>query len=135
MNLKRCILVIILGSLSGAIWATVFVDFVPTWFGRLGEVPAVSILLMPLALSLVCGAVSDWWRFRACAAYGVVVLAWHIPGQVYNELVNVGNLSHWSPAVMEAGMWLAEFALIVGCWNMGRFLRRMLKGEFRPEAG
>jgi hypothetical protein len=130
MNVKRYLVVLLLGSVAGVVWATVFVDFVPGWFERLGTVPAVSLLLVPLALSFACGMALDWWRLGACMTYAVVVLAWLIPGQIRNELAHVGNLSH-CPASWEVGMWLAEIALIVACWNMGRFARRGLNGEFR----
>ena len=132
MMIRRWLSVLLIGSLAGVTWATVWVDVTPRWFDRLGTTPAVLLMLLPVALSFACGMAFEWWRLRVCVAYGIVVVAWHIAGALRCELANPDR------GAITTFEWIgfgADLGLIVACWNMGRFLRRALHGEFGHGAG
>jgi hypothetical protein len=98
MNLLRYSAVLLLGSLAGAIWAVVFVDFVPQWYEQLWVGLGLTILFLPLVIHFLCGMLVPWWHWRECCIYAAIVMIWWIPGDIHNELVNVGDLSHFPVA-------------------------------------
>jgi hypothetical protein len=122
----RYVFVILAGSIGGIIWAMALVDFTPPWYDRLAGPLQLLVLLLPALVNLCCSALFVWWGVKACLVYGLVVLAWWIPGSLLNETANAGDLSHLTLADQLCFGVIGAAVIVMG-WAVGRGLRRVFK--------
>jgi predicted histidine transporter YuiF (NhaC family) len=119
-------------SFSGWLWATIFVDFVPSWYEAIPPVLAVLLLLTPLAIGFLCAFGLESWSKWNCIGYCAIVMAWAIVGWMANENRNAGNLSHIIWPIIFAVDAMRAGLLVASCLA-GRRLRERLHHRRNPD--
>ena len=122
MTALRYMAVVVIGSVTGLLWAVIFVYFVPKWYEYCPVPVGLLLLFLPLLVHFVCGLCARWWNWVAALTYSVVAIAWWMAGGIRNELLFCGNLSHVYVASFVVGDAVIA-ALLVGSWRLGRLVQ------------